>query len=382
MTFAAVELGTRERSRTTAFMDLTDGTGSSVWPLTMMSFLLIDTQYSPTTCHVRSALVSFRLWFFSSSVATSIVESRQYAAVPLVVLGQLNVVSDLSTQVYCRGDVALPPTQTATRTIGASGVSFVSSLLANLYLDVDPNVQWIVQGNIEQVTLGQLVNAEIDVAFINPKNVDAELMQAVLTDPSFLIMPTYLLAPTLAYNPQIATGVNIAALNLTMSVGTLGLILYSCITAWNDPRVLEENSWLAAMLPPMARQPVPLTLISGCGGSARITLQLRAAVQEYLLTSADALLDTRIGNYSSAQSTAFDSCTDTPSGNLLYRQDETAIPSLILGVTGGAGVMAASGGSSYGFTTLTDHRDGLSGNTRPDILGMSACASDTFKQRF
>ena len=103
VTFAAVELGTRNRARATEFMDLTDGSGSSVWPITMMTFLLLDTQFSPTTCHVRAALVSFWLWFFTSSVATEILSSRQYAAVPGIVLSQLNVVSGLTTEVYCRG---------------------------------------------------------------------------------------------------------------------------------------------------------------------------------------------------------------------------------------------------------------------------------------
>jgi hypothetical protein len=182
-------------------MDLTDGTGSSAWPITGMSFLLIDTQYSPTTCHVRAAVVQFWLWFYSSSIVSGLLATRQYAPVPSIVLTELDVVDDLSTQTYCRGEVALPATPTVTRIMGAPTVSFLSGLFANLYQTVDDTVLWTVQSNTDQVTLQQLLDAEIDIAFINPANVDQGLLQATLASPDFLVLPTNLIAPALGYNP-------------------------------------------------------------------------------------------------------------------------------------------------------------------------------------
>ena len=128
VTFAAVELGTVPRSRITASMDLTDGTGSSVWPITMMSFLLIDLDNSRSTCHVRQAVVEFWVWYYSSAIPVDILATRMYAPVPSVVLTQLDVVNQLSTAVMCRGAVALPQTATTTRLIGAPvSVSFLST---------------------------------------------------------------------------------------------------------------------------------------------------------------------------------------------------------------------------------------------------------------
>ena len=265
--------------------------------------------------------------------------------------------------------------------MGASSVTFISTLLANLYGGVDPSVAWSVQDNTDQVVLEQLVNAEIDIAFIEPNNVEAGLMQSVLVDVNFLLLPTYLIAPALAYNPQITASVSIAAYNLTVSIGTLGLILYSCITAWNDPRLIAENPYLGSLLPAASTQLVPLTLVSGCGFTAEdapVTFQMRAAVLQYLAATVDLQLGYCIGNYTSAQAQAFESCADTPALDLLYLADETAVPSLILGVTGGAGAMDASSSASYGFAIVTDTRDGAWTNTQANKLGMAACASDTF----
>ena len=77
VTFAVVELGTQTLSRSTAQMDLTDGTGSSVWPIVLPSYVMIDTAYSRSTCHAREATVDFWLWFYQSSVVNGLMASRQ-----------------------------------------------------------------------------------------------------------------------------------------------------------------------------------------------------------------------------------------------------------------------------------------------------------------
>jgi len=59
VTFAVVELGTQLLSRSTAQMDLTDGTGSSVWPIVLASYVMMDTANSRSTCHARQASVDF-----------------------------------------------------------------------------------------------------------------------------------------------------------------------------------------------------------------------------------------------------------------------------------------------------------------------------------
>ena len=75
--FAVVELGTQTLSRPTAQMDLTDGAGSSVWPIVLTSYVMIDTANSRSTCHAREATVNFWLWFYQSSLVTGLMATRQ-----------------------------------------------------------------------------------------------------------------------------------------------------------------------------------------------------------------------------------------------------------------------------------------------------------------
>ena len=385
VTFAAVELGTQVRSSTTAPMDLTDGTGSSVWPISVMSFLLLDTQFSPTTCHVRTAVVMFWQWFYSSSVAAGLMAGRQYAPVPSIVLTELDVLSSLATSVYCRGEVAVTAAQTSTRTIGAPAVSFLSGLFANLYQSVDASVLWTAQANSDQVTLQQLLDAEIDLAFVNLNNVDDTLSQGTLADPNFFVLPTYLIAPVVAFNPQLSVNLSVAGLLatgsvLTLSMQTLGLITYGCVSDWNDPRVLSENSWLADLLPPFDLQQVPMTEVIGCGitvEAAPQTFAMLGALEAYIAATGDLLLLSCVTNVTAAQSAAFAECTQSPTSKVLYVQDETAVAGMILGVAGSLGFVIADGSSSYGYAQLTDFTDGQWGNSSGGISGMSACVTST-----
>ena len=382
VTFAAVELGTRTRTRTTAAMDLTDGSGSSVWPISMMTFLLIDTTNSRSTCAVREAVVEFWLWFFSSSVAAGLLATREYAPVPSIVLSQLAVLNQLQTQIMCRGTVAYPPTATTSRILGAPSVGFVSSLFASLYLSVQPDLVWTVQTNSDEVTLQQLVDAEIDVAFVNFNNVPSKFMDAVTLDTDYLLLPTYLYAPAVAYNPQLTSNVSIAGLTVTLDMGTVAMMLIGCIENWNDQRVLAQNPWLAALLPAIDVSPVPFTKISSCGPPQNWPLleQLRAASLGYTRRSGDDALEVCISNASAALANAIATCT--PYNNQFFVTEEASVPPLMLGIPGSVGVIQAAGNSAYGLIVLTDYRDGVRTNTTADVSGMSACAYDTFDAAF
>ena len=376
VTFATVELGTQLRSSTTAGMDLTDGSGASVWPISMMSFILIDTQLSRSTCRVREAAVQFWLWFFTSSVTTGLLASRQYAPVPSIVLSQLDVIGQLQTAVFCRGAPALPAVVTTTRIMGAPSVGFLSSLLCNLYLAVEPQVLWTVQTNGDDVTLQQLVDSEIDLAFIDPGNVEAGFLQAVIDSPDFLLLPTYLIAPAVAYNPQITSSLSIAGYSLTLDTATVGMMLYGCIVDWNDPLILQQNSWLAALLPPLNETAVPISRVSGCGTTpqtAPLTLALYEALAASAAESGDSGLGWCIGNVSASLTADFDDCVSVPALNLLYVASESSVPPLILGVKGAIGIMQNSGDPSYGIIRLTDVRGGVAVNTSATAAGMAAC---------
>jgi phosphate transport system substrate-binding protein len=380
-TFAAVELGTATRTRTTQSMDLMDGTGASVWPITTMSFLLIDTIASRSTCHLRAAVVEFWVWFFSNAVVSGLLANREYAPVPSIVLYELDVINELSTAITCRGEVALPTTATTTRLIGApTSINFLSNLFANLYGSYDSTVVWEVQENTDDVILQQLVNAELDIAFVNPNNVDTELMNEVLADSLYLAMPVFLTADALAYNPQLAANISIAGYTVTLDMQTVGLIQYSCINYWNDPRILEQNPWLALLLPDVSVQPLLIFQVQGCGQAAQNPLEhaLLDAVHEYQEAARDEVLLWCMNNYSQALLDASDNCKSIPAAGILFTPSEETVPSLLLGIPGSMGPIQATGDPSYGIVQITDYRAGVWANTTATVEGMLACASDTF----
>ena len=379
VTFATVELGTAPRSRTTALMDLTDATGASVWPITLMSFLLIDTAYSRSTCHARAAVVEFFLWFYTSSVASGLLAGRDYSAVPSVILTQLDVVGELTTLIECRGNVALAPTVSTVRVIAAPvSVAFFATLFAQSYTTQDASIVWQVQQNTDQVIVEQLVNAEVDIAFINPVNVDPALIQQVMADPTYLVMPTFLLADAVAYNPQLTPNISIAGYTLTLDMRTIGLIQFSCILHWNDPLILAQNPWLATLLPPLSLTPIVIMQILGCGAYAPLESALLDAISQYQLAADDDVLLQCMNSYPQALWDAWYECTSIPSLGLLYTPAEVAVPSLLLGTFGAMGAIQNMGDPSYGLVQITDYRDGVWSNTTADTAGMAACASDTF----
>ena len=386
VSFAAVELGTAERSRTTAFMDLTDAEGTSAWPIAMMSFLLIDTAFSRSTCHVRAAVVEFWLWFYSSPVVKGLLNSRQYAQVPSIVLTQLAVVQQLSTAVLCRGAVALPTAVTTTRIISAPpSVYFLSTLFANLYQTQDATVSWTVQESADQLAVQQFIDGEVDIAFVNPSNVDADLMATVFSSTAVLTLPMFLLADVTAYNPQLTANVSTAGYTMTLDWHTIGLIQYSCIQYWNDPRILRQNPWLAPLLPPITVQPIQIQLITGCDATphqAPLEDALLAALTEYQLASGDEELTQCISNYPDFLNTAWYECTSVPSYGIVYAPVESTVPALVSGTIGAMGVLQASGDTTLSILQVTDTRSGVTVNTTASLSAMAACASDTFNAGF
>ena len=246
ITYAAVELGTTALARTTLVSDLTDGTGSGVWPITSMSYLLLDTVNSVSTCRAREAVVNFWLWFYQSDTVTNLLATRDYARVPDIVMTSLNVINNIESEILCRGAAAYEASATSTRTISVpSSVSFITNLLTPLYTNQDGTAStttWSTTTVTDQLAFSQLVNAEIDIAFFNPNNVDATMLQAARDSGEFLIIPTFLHALSWMYNPQITSTVNIASYTLRLDVGIIAKILYSCIIVSNSLSTCVEQS--------------------------------------------------------------------------------------------------------------------------------------------
>ena len=387
ITFAAVELGTATRSRLTAAMDLTDGTGSSVWPITMMSFLLIDTALSRSTCHVRAASVQFWQWFYGSEIAVALLATRGYAPVPSIVLTQLDVAEQLANDIMCRGAVAVSTASTSTRLIGAPvAISFLSTLFANLYASQDNSVAWQVLSNPDQLILQQLVDSEVDIAFINPSNVDPAFMQQVLDDTDFLILPAYLTAVVYGVNPSLTSSISIAGRPLTLDWPTILQIAYGCILHWNDAVILAQNPWLAALLPPLNTTPILITKVVGCGNSyttAPLAIAMSGAFTAALAAAPDSATYTCLASLGTLLANAFSSCTSIASLGFLFVPNEATVPGLVLGINGALGIIQNTGDSSTLILAVNESRAGGESQVVGNVTGETACVQglvDGFEQ--
>ena len=262
ITYSAVELGTQTLARQTLAMDLTDASGSGTWPICAITYLLIDTVNSRSTCHARSATVDFWVWFYQSDIASGLLSNREYARVPDIVLSSLDTLNDLENGVLCRGTPAYAAAAITTRALSVpSSVSFLSDLLVPLYTNPAATpTTWTATTVSDQLAFDQLVNAEIDIAFFDPANVDAGLLAEAQSSGDFLLLPTFLYAMSWMYNPQITPTVNIASHTLRLDLHTISSILYSCISVRQCSRYTRKQQ--AARRPSRAVVVGLLTLLS------------------------------------------------------------------------------------------------------------------------
>ena len=341
ITYAAVELGTQMQARATSDIDLTDASGSSTWPICAMSYVLIDYVNSRSTCHARSAIVDFWLWFYQSDIVSGLVETRQYARVPDIVMTSLNVIERLETEVLCRGSPAYEAVASPIRLRSVPpSVTFTCTLFSHIYIDPDSTVTWEVTTLSDQVIFDQMENAEIDIGVIIPENVDSVALEAARNSGDYAFVPVYIVAYTFMvrpvtaisaahlpakvrcdrtspchelavclvclsvccfqYNYQITELVNIEGYTVRLDVRTMGLIWYSCVTHWNDPIMLELNPWLLPLIGNTTL--VPIQAIVGCGSADVATSPVGSSLYTFLADwqaeNKDALLGSCIANWS------------------------------------------------------------------------------------
>ena len=198
VTFAAVELGTQVLSRSTAVMDLSDGSGGSVWPIVCPSYVMIDVVNSRSTCHARQATVNFWLWFYQSTTVSGLLSTRGIAGVPDVVMTQNNVISRLQTEVLCRGAPAYEPVPSAIRLRSVvPSVTFTCTLFSHIYEDPNGIVTWVVSTYPDQIIFDQLTNAEVDIGVFSPSNLDADKLALAQHSGDFALIPLYIGAHTM-----------------------------------------------------------------------------------------------------------------------------------------------------------------------------------------
>ena len=381
--FAAVELGTQQLPGLTSVADLTDASGPSAWPLTLFSYLVLDLQQSRTSCQAREDLVDFLLFFYQSDAAASLLASRGYAAVPDLVMEQLNVISLLSSSVLCWGELALPPTVNQQRFIGVStSIGLVAELLVASYQD--SNSAWTTRPMPEALLVDALVHSEVDAVLLNLDDVDSATLQQLRDSEEYYIFPLFAMAISWFANPVLTAALTLqppTASSFVMDVDLMNGIFLFCLRSWTDERLLSLNPWLAEQLQEVnAASLPPIFPIFGCGGLENAPLALSYYVQYYLPTinsSADAPCGQQAP--SNAQLAEFYYCLQPADGAALFVPNEQTTPAIALGIDGAFSLTIVDGDTDKLYPVLTGI-EGRSDLVSSDIDGILACFFDSFDQ--
>ena len=340
VTFAAVELGTSLSLTSTEAADLTDCSASSGWPISAFSYLLIDLAKSRGTCHARAALVEFFLNFYQSSTLASLLAIREYAPVPSIVMTQLDIINQFPTWVKCRGQPALPTQPTTTRTMSVPGeISFLSNLFASVYSDPQGEINWELDVNTDEINLERLLNSEVELAFINPANINQQLYQETLNDKDYLVLPAFAFAWSWVYNSALTPNINIKDKPLILDLHTISLIYHSCFHYWNDTNLLTLNPWLSDII---GNTSVPIEMIIACSTATNTVPGgnfILNEIKTYNQLNPDSDSAYCSGNYSYKNN--FYTCTNVPSIGLQWTQNEAVSSSLVTGTNGGMGYMVS-----------------------------------------
>jgi phosphate transport system substrate-binding protein len=375
--FAMVELATASSRND---VSLNDASGASAWPINVMSYLLVNLEYTRDTCAIRLATLNFWLFIYHSSVVIKLAQSRQYALLPQllsdVFFGGINIGSLL----LCNGvPVASGNLQQQILIGGTDRLSFLSEMLVNLYnVPTDPT-QYVYSPLTSQVAWDRFQSAELDVAFFYQSDLSSATIKTLRSSSQFLVIPTFLTSVAPIFNPQITPNVNLGSYSIIIDLGTYFRMLFSNITDWKDPSILRYNPSLAIKL---GNQSAPITTVYGCK-STPIILQLVRWAQTYG-TSLDTSITTFMKNVISntAFLTGFGTCVPPKNYNIVYTPNEGTTFSLVSTIIGSVGYAQDRSPSSSGEFTIMYPRS-VDGNTQlvstsSTSNSMIACITDTF----
>jgi ABC-type phosphate transport system substrate-binding protein len=181
VSFALLELAT---GSTTQGFNLNDASSALAWPINVMSYLLINTQYSRDTCAIRQATVEFGLFIYQSTVVAKLANGREYAVIPSLLMDVFNIVGNLMS-VECDGQPVVTTNSVLEIIIGGTNrLAFVTNMLVNLYnVPTDPT-KYTYSSLTSQVAWDKFTNAELDVAIFYQN----ELSTPVYSSMDYLII--------------------------------------------------------------------------------------------------------------------------------------------------------------------------------------------------
>ena len=180
---AATDLGTNVPPRTTLAVDLTNSDGGHAWPIAIMSYALLDTQYTPAAgCGNRHALVQFLLWYYGagSTVVSTLLGSRGLVPVPPIVLTQMSLVSRAGSTIYCNGSVIPPDSQPVVR-INSHGSQAVviGAQLTSAYAAIS-NITFQAFTQTDLTVMQQVMDSTVDLGFLVRETTNSSSTAVVL----------------------------------------------------------------------------------------------------------------------------------------------------------------------------------------------------------
>ena len=376
--FAMVELATGSIETE---INLNDASGASAWPINVMSYLLIDTEYTRDTCAIRQATMEFWLFVYQSSVVAKLAQSRQYALLPTLLSDVFYSSINLESLILCQGQpVVTGSLQQQIQIGGTSRLSFLTEMLVNLYNVPTDSTQYIYTPLTSQVAMDKLQSAELDVAILYESDLTAATLKSLQSSSDLLIIPAFLSSIAPIFNPQITPNVPLGSTSLIVDMSTYIRLVFFNITDWKDPAVLKYNPSLASQL---GNEPAPVTMVNGCE-STPIILQIFAWAEAYGAAfdpSITAFLNTAVLS-NEALLAGFATCIPAKGYNLVYTPNEETTSSLVNTLTGSMGYTQDRDPSTSGRFTIMYPRtvDGsvqmVPISSSPDT--MLACATDTF----
>jgi ABC-type phosphate transport system substrate-binding protein len=376
LTLASLEATKQPATRTTAHV-FTDAASDLAWPISYFVYVVIDVERSMSSCRARRYLTEFLSWTYTDSIAQAVAENRVFYPVPSLILQLSGVIDILHSKVTCRGSVAYPSRVTEVRDISVSpSFQFMTKLMSSIYQD--DNIKFVANGIDENLSIKQMVNSEIDLAFITQENADKAHWNALKSSGDFLFLPLYAQGVTFMFNPQLSSTVSVpAGTKLVLDDSLMALLAIGCTNNWNDTRLAALNPWLSALT---NNRSYPMNKVVGCGRGAVLapmTQQMSAFI--YTQKAAGQLsADANACEPHPSLTPAFKTCTPLPEHQLTFAATEMLVPSLALGIRGGFGFGYDNADANTLFPVYTRTVNGQQYYATSDETGIRNCASDTF----
>ena len=276
-------------------IDLSAAAGKSSWPMLGMEYVVLDAQFSRTTCHARAGLVDFLVWMLTDASAALVLSENYFGSVPDILLAQLDMVEVLQSDIMCRGTAAASLNIVPSTTVQISVDSYLYStqlLLAQTYnYNVTANSQSAsqltlsVQANPSSLVFDQQRFLEVGMGLLLAEQVSGSLYEAYVAQqpPTFLLAPLFLVAVAPIYNRQLSANITLPIdqpLNLTSPLITA--MLEGRVTSWLDPLILRFNPYLAALIASLPQpQSAPMTQIIPCAAGPTSLLYLARLLLQY-----------------------------------------------------------------------------------------------------